>query len=61
MHYFTIIELDDGLSIVEIKPHETPEEAALREGGILIDVGPYTSYDDALDALAELEPEDEEA
>jgi hypothetical protein len=27
----------------------------------LIDVGPYTSYDDALDALAELEPEDEEA
>jgi hypothetical protein len=61
MHNFAIIELEDGLTIVEIKPHEAPEDAALREGGTLVDPGPYTSYDDALDALADLESEDEEA
>lgn len=61
MHNFAIIELEDGLTIVEIKPHEAPEDAALREGGTLVDAGPYTSYDDALDALADLEAEDEEA
>ena len=61
MVYFAIIELEDGLTIVEVKPHQTPEDAALKEGGTLIDPGPYPSYDDALDALAELEAEDEEA
>jgi hypothetical protein len=61
MHNFAIIDLEDGLTIVEVKPYETPEGAALREGGTLVDEGPYTSYDDTLDALADLEPEDEEA
>jgi hypothetical protein len=59
MNYFAIIELEDGLTIVEVKPHETPEDAALREDGTLVDPGPYSSYDDAVDALAELETEDE--
>ena len=61
MVHFAIIELEDGLTIVEVKPHQTPEDAAAREGGTLVDPGPYPSYDDALDALAELEAEDEEA
>jgi hypothetical protein len=60
MHNFAIVELEDGLSIVEVKPHETPDAAALREGGSLVDPGPYTSYDDAVDALAELEAEDDD-
>jgi hypothetical protein len=60
MNTFVIIELDDGLTIAEIKPHETPEEVALKQGGTLIDAGPYHTYEDALDALADLEPDDEE-
>jgi hypothetical protein len=60
MHNFAIIELEDGLTIVEVKSHQTPEDAALKEGGTLVDPGPYTSYDDAVDALAELEEEGEE-
>jgi hypothetical protein len=58
---FAIIEVEDGMTVVELKPHQTPEDAALKEHGTLIDPGPYKSYDDALDALAELEAEDEEA
>ena len=61
MDYFAIMELEDGLTIVEVKPHQTPEDAALKEGGTLVDPGHYPSYDDALDALAELESEDEDA
>jgi hypothetical protein len=61
MGYFTIIELDDGLSIAEVMPGETPEDAAAKEGGTLVDPGPYPSYEDALDALADLEEQDEEA
>jgi hypothetical protein len=61
MDFFAIIELEDGLTIIEVKPHETPEDAALREGGTVVAPGPYASYDDALDALTDLETEDEEA
>jgi hypothetical protein len=61
MAYFAIIEVEDGLTVVELKPHESAENAASRENGTLVDPGPYTSYDDATDALAELEAEDEEA
>ena len=60
MNNFVIIELDDGLTIAEIKPHETPEAVALEQGGTLVDVGPYHTYEDAVDALAELEPDDKE-
>jgi len=57
---FCIIEVDDGLTVIELKSHETPEDAALRERGTLVDLGPYVTRDDALDVLAELEAEDGE-
>jgi len=58
---YAIIEVEDGLTVVELKPDESPEDAALRENGTLVDPGPYTIYDDVVDALAALEAEDEEA
>ena len=57
---FAIIELDDGLTIVELQPQQSPEEAAAREGGVLVDPGPYSTYEDANDALTDLEAQEEE-
>jgi hypothetical protein len=57
---FAIIELDDGLSVVTVQPGQTPEEAAAKENGVLVDPGPYGTYDDAYDAMCELEGEGEE-
>jgi hypothetical protein len=57
---FAIIELDDGLTIATVQPGQTPEEAAAIERGALIDATAYESYEDAYDALCELESEDEE-
>ena len=60
MTQFAIIEVDDGLTVVELKPGQKPEDAALREGGTLVDPGPYSSYEDAFDALTELEGDEED-
>jgi hypothetical protein len=60
MTQFAIIEVDDGLTIVELTPGQKPEDVALREGGTLVDPGPYSSYEDACDALAELEGDEED-
>jgi hypothetical protein len=61
MGYFAIIEVEDGLSIAEVKPGQTPEDVAVKEGGTLVDPGPFPTYEDALDGLADLEEEDEGA
>jgi hypothetical protein len=60
MVQFAIIELPDGLTVVELQPDQTPEDAAAAQGGTLVDPGPYPSYDEANDALIELQTEDEE-
>jgi hypothetical protein len=57
---FSIIEIEDGLTIVELQPGQTPEDAAVVHGGVLIDGGPYATYEDATDALRNLEAEDDE-
>jgi hypothetical protein len=57
---FVIMELKDGLSVVEVQQGQNPEAAAARHGGTLIDAGPYSSYEDACDALDDLQNEDEE-
>jgi hypothetical protein len=57
---FAIIELDDGLTIVELEPGQDPEDAALKKGGTLVSPGPYPTYEEALDALADFEEEAEE-
>lgn len=60
MPTFVIIEVENGLTVVELMPGETPEEAAVRHGGLLVDAGPYHSYDDANEALMTLPDQEEE-
>jgi hypothetical protein len=50
---FVIIELEDGLSVAAV-------QAAAHEGGVLVDPGPFATYEEAYDALVELEGDDEE-
>lgn len=57
---FAIIEVDDGLTIAAMESDETPEDVAARSRGVVVDAGPYATYEEAADALAELEGEDEE-
>lgn len=57
---FSIIEIEDGLTIVELQPDQSPEDAAVVHAGVLIDPGPYASYEDANDALVNLRAQDEE-
>ena len=51
---FSIIETDDGLTVVDRQADETPEECAVRHGGVIIDAGPYPTYEEAYDALLAL-------
>ena len=53
-----IIEVDDGLTIAEVQPGQSPEAAAASERGMLIDPGPYSTYEEANDVLCELEAEE---
>ncbi len=61
MSYFAIVELDDGLTVVQVYTGQSPEEAAARDHGLLIDPGPYHTYEEACDAMAELESNNEES
>jgi hypothetical protein len=54
---FAIIELNDGLTIATVQPGQSLEEVAVSQGGTLADPEPYVSYEDAYDALCELEGE----
>ncbi|HUG93459.1 MAG TPA: hypothetical protein VML55_21650 [Planctomycetaceae bacterium] len=57
MRSYCIVELDDGLTIVEQPAAAGPEDAALRAGGTLVDPGPYRNPEEAYDALLALEQE----
>lgn len=57
MAAYCIIETDDGWTIVEHPAEITAEEAAHRQGGIVVDPGPFDSYEDACDALTGLQEE----
>jgi hypothetical protein len=60
MIQFAIIELANGLTVVELQPGQTPEDAAASRGGVLVDPEPYPTYKEAYDALMDLQEEDEE-
>lgn len=61
MPSYCIIETDEGWSVVEHPAAGTAEEVACRLGGVVIDPGPYDSYDDACDALEALQGELDES
>ncbi len=60
MPQFAIIEIEDGLTVAEFEAGATPDEVAAMHGGILIDPGPYPSYEDAYDAMVAIQSEEEE-
>lgn len=57
MTSYCIVELDDGLTIVEQADAADPEDTALRAGGTLVDPGPYRNPEEAYEALVALEQE----
>jgi hypothetical protein len=57
---YAIIETDEGLTVAEIQPGTTPEVAAERQGGVVVDAGPYPDYEDACEAMYALAIEEEE-
>ncbi len=60
MTQYELIETDEGVAVAEIATGVTPEEAASRRGGLLIDPGPYDTYEDAYEAMIALKLEEEE-
>jgi hypothetical protein len=57
---FAIVELEDGLTVVELPAGQNPEDVAISQGGTLIDPGPFPSFEEANDALIDLQYEDED-
>ncbi|MCR4415775.1 MAG: hypothetical protein NUV77_25455 [Thermoguttaceae bacterium] len=60
MTLYQIIETDAGLTVSELQPNTLPEVAAERAGGVVVDPGPYSTYEDAYDAMLALAVEEEE-
>jgi hypothetical protein len=60
MNRFAIIEIDAGMTVIELPQDSTVEQEALRHGGVVIDPGPYDSYEDAIDAMQSLKFDDED-
>jgi hypothetical protein len=60
MVFYQIIEIDDGLTVAETPSGVAAEEVAMARGGILIDPGPYKTFEDAYDAMLALQEEEEE-
>lgn len=60
MLLYEIIETDEGLAVAEMHPGVGPDEVAAAQGAVLIDPGPYRTFEDAYDALLALQTEDEE-
>jgi len=60
MSVYEIIETEAGLTVVELAPETPPEETASRYAGVVVDPGPYKTYDEACDALLALRDEEEE-
>ena len=56
---FAIVELEDGLTVATVQPGQSAEDAAAESHGILVDPGPYATYEEACEALSELESADE--
>jgi len=54
---FIIIETEDGLTIRPLPKGSSGNQVAADCGGILVDEGPYHSFEDASDALLSLEEE----
>jgi hypothetical protein len=57
---YELIENNEGLTVIEIPTGETAEEAARQQDGQIIDPGPFTSYEEAYEALMAMKLDNEE-
>jgi hypothetical protein len=60
MSQFTIIETDEGLEVAVLEPGTLPDDVAIRHHGLVVDPGPYKTFDDAYDAILALSSEEDE-
>jgi len=60
MPRYAIIETDAGMTIIELQPGVSLEDTALKYRGVVVDPGPYESYDEACDAMMGLKFEEDE-
>lgn len=60
MIQYVIIELADGLTAVELPPDQSPLDVATRQGGVLIDEGPFATLEEANDTIDNIEAEEED-
>ena len=60
MSFYAIAEVDDGFTVIEVVDGQSAEDAALHATGQLVDPGPYDSYQDAFDALDQIDVLDDE-
>jgi hypothetical protein len=52
---FFIAEVDDGYTVLELSEEVDPADIAAEAGGTVADAGPFAAYDEANDAITELE------
>ena len=60
MTRFAVIETDSGIAVAAIPTGATVEDVAAQQGGVVIDPGPFESYEDAYDAMLAIPDEEEE-
>ncbi|QEF96623.1 hypothetical protein Mal15_06510 [Stieleria maiorica] len=60
MANYAIIEIEAGFEVIDLLPGQSAEDAAAAQGGALVDPGPYHSFEDANDALDQLEVVEDE-
>ena len=60
MTSYIIIEIDDGLTAVELPADQNAEDIAIAQGGLLVDEGPFATIEEANDAIDNLEEAEEE-
>jgi hypothetical protein len=58
--YYAIIEVEDGMTIMEYDVADDPEALARLHQGTIVDVGPFHSYDAAYDELLNLEANEDD-
>jgi hypothetical protein len=60
MLQYELIETNEGLTVIEIPSGRSAEEAARQQGGLVVDPGPFASYEDAYEALMTMKLDNEE-
>lgn len=60
MSDYIVIENDQGLRVAEVENGKTSEQVAVENRGVIIDSGPYHTFDQAYDAMMQVPPADKD-